>query len=144
MVILPLELGNLTILLRGSWVVSIKKIGAKTNLLPRTHVLQPDMIFVKKFPQPEFWQQEFYAKNLIEIYPLGLKLYSISRCFSRNLRSWQRNLRDRRSHWSRQISSLVVYWGKLSIDENCLLMKVTYWWKLPIDESWLLISIDES
>ena len=29
------------------------------------------MIFVKKFPQLQFWQQEFYAKNLIEIYPLG-------------------------------------------------------------------------
>ena len=39
------------------------------------------MIFVKKFLQPQFWQQEFYAKNLIKIYPLGLKLFSISRCF---------------------------------------------------------------
>ena len=24
---------------------------------------KPDMIFVKKFTRPQFWQQEFYAKN---------------------------------------------------------------------------------
>ena len=23
----------------------------------------PDMIFVKKFTRPQFWKQEFYAKN---------------------------------------------------------------------------------
>ena len=37
---------------------------------------------------------------------LGLKLYSVSRCFFRKLCSWQKNLRDRRSHWSRKISTL--------------------------------------
>ena len=38
------------------------------------------MIIVKKFPQPQFWQQEFYAKNVIEIYPLG-KNYIAFRVF---------------------------------------------------------------
>ena len=36
---------------------------------------------------------------------------------------------------------IVVYWWKLSINENCLLMKVVYWWKLSIDECCILMSV---
>ena len=52
------------------------------------------------------------------IKPFGVKLYSILHCFSRNLRSWQTNLRDRRSHWSRQISTLTA--RKMWKDENSM------------------------
>ena len=37
---------------------------------------------------------------------LELKFYSISRCFSRNYAADIKNLRHRRSHWSRQIPTL--------------------------------------
>ena len=47
-----------------------------------------------------------YEKTWTLLNHLGLKLYSILRCFSRNLRSWQKNLCDRRSC---QISTLYCH-----------------------------------
>ena len=32
---------------------------------PKTDVLSADMIFVKNFTQPQFWQREFYAKKSV-------------------------------------------------------------------------------